>query len=202
MFLSAVALMATAQSDDTADKNYRFVYIAHDVSTPVDRLANELRTKYREAIQYDDVVVFYLSNGYESIVVNVNTPTGDNRDDFEKQLMSELQEYNSHDVEAEVDVNKILETLAKNDFSDGAGQLRYASVNLDFYIGSMFWTLGNNESILAELYWSIDVPSFKGKEFAFNVFRNTEDVLNYPEGMPFGKRNVDDINKNVMVFDY
>lgn len=200
LFLLLFCFAVNAQ--ETSDKNYRFIYIAHDVSTPINRLSKELRTKYREAIQYDDVAIFYLSSGYESIIVNVNTPNNDNREDFEKRLMSELQEYNSHDVEAEVDVDNILETISKNDFSTRKGQLNYASVNMDFYIGSLFWTLGNNESILSTLYTALDVPSYNSETFAFNVFRNIEDNLVYPEGMPFGKMNVNNINKKVMIFDY
>lgn len=183
------------------DKSYRFVYIAHDVSTPIDRLSEELSTKYREAIQYDNVVIFYLSNGYESMVINVNTPEGDNRSNFDKNLMSELQEYNSHDVEAEIDVNKILEAIAANDFVDEFGNIKYSSVDLDFYVGSLFWTLGNNESILAELYFSLDIPRYHNK-VSFNVFCNAEDELTYQEGLPFGNKNVSEINEKVSIYKY
>ncbi len=200
LFLLLFCFAVNAQ--ETIDKNYRFIYVAHDVSTPVNRLSEELRTKYREAIQFNNVAIFYLSNGYDPIIVNVNTPHNDNREDFEKRLLGELQEYNSHDVEAELDVNKILETISNNDFSTHKGKIDYASVDIDFYVGSLFWTLGNNESIISTLYTALDIPSYESDNFSFNVFRNIEDDLVYTEGMPFGEMNVNNINKKVMIFDY
>ena len=201
-FVIACVLNTFAQEAD-ASKNYSFIYIAHDVTTPIDRLSEKLREAYREAVQYENVAIFYMSNGTDPIIVKVLPSGDDNRDDFEKVLMTELQEMNSHDVDSEIDAEAIVDLLSENDFAS-YGRINYALVNLDFYIGSMFWTLGDNENIISRVYFVLDIDKFKYQDLAFNVYCNEEDFskLNYEEGKPFGEKNLSSINNDITILPY
>lgn len=202
IFAIACILNVSAQEAD-ASKNYTFIYIAHDVTTPIDRLSEKLREAYREAVQYENVAIFYMSNGSDPIIVKVLPNGDDNRDDFEKVLMTELQEMNSHDVDSEVDAEAIVDLLSENDFTS-YGHINYALVSFDFYIGSMFWTLGNNENIISRIYFVLDIDKYKYQDLAFNVYCNEEDFsnLNYEEGKPFGDKNLSSINNNITILPY
>lgn len=202
MFALACMISASAQDID-ASKNYTFIYIAHDVSTPIDRLSDKLREAYRDAVQFDNVAIFYMSNGQNPIIVKVLPSGNDNRDDFEKVLMNELQEMNSHDVDSEIDAETIIDLLSENNF-ESYGYINYALVNLNFYIGSLFWTLGDNENIISRVYFVLDIAKFKNQDLAFNVYCNEEDIddLYYEDGKPFGDKNVCSINSNITILPY
>lgn len=204
LFVLAYIINLSAQ-ETLASKNYTFIYIAHDVTTPIDRLSEKLREAYREAVQYENVAIFYMSNGSDPIIVKVLPNGDDNRDDFEKVLMTELQEMNSHDVDSEIDAEAIVDLLSETDFANyDRINYAYALVNLDFYIGSMFWTLGNNENIISRVYFALDINKFKYQNLAFNVYCNEEDFssLNYEEGKPFGEKNLSSINNDITILPY
>ena len=196
-------IISVSAQDIDSSKNYTFIYIAHDVSTPIDRLSDKLREAYREAVQFDNIAIFYMSNGRDPIIVKVLPNGNDNREDFEKVLMNELQEMNSHDVDSEIDAEAIIDLLSENDF-ESYNYIHYALVNLDFYIGSLFWTLGDNENIISRVYFVLDIAKFKYQNLAFNIYCNEEDFdkLNYEEGKPFGDKNVSSINSNITILPY
>ena len=47
-------------------KNYQFVYIDHEINTPVNQLCKRLKELYDFAEQTDDVLIIYLSTGLPS----------------------------------------------------------------------------------------------------------------------------------------
>ena len=187
----------------TSAKKYTFVYVAHEADTPVQQLARRLNSIYNVAIQEGDGVVFYMSNANNPIVVKVNFPD-DNRGDFSNKLMAALQERNSHAIEGVYDVRKIIETMSGSDFLSVEGNLLYKTTNIDFYVTNSFWSHGYNESIIASLFFSLDVPRYisSGKDFHFNVYYPNSDPVHYNEGQPFGTRNVNSINQLVKLLAY
>ena len=176
-------------------KNYRFVYVAHDHTTPTNRLSELLAETYSNALDYGEVVIFYMSNANTPIVINVNTPNDDNQDKFE-DFIGELQNFTSHDVLARYDAREILKTISKNDFASSSNNLLYDHVRFDFYVGATFWQLGYNESLIPALYWALDIPSYSEDKVEFNVLHSSEDAqAEYSSKMPFGAKNVSGINK-------
>ncbi len=188
---------------DKSDKQFNFIYIAHDVTTPVAHLVTRLREVYRDAIQFNNEVLFYLANGLEPVLVRVNMP-GDNRDDFDNVLIAELQIRNSHETFADLDIDNMMKVLYEDDFVNGQNELLYTSCFFDFYVGNSFWKLGNNKSVIAAMYFTLGAQKFERqqKEFFFNVFYPSNDTIEYAEGEPFGGWNIDNMNKKVLLKPY
>lgn len=177
-------------------KDYRFVYVAHDHTTPTNHLTELLEETYSNACDYGDVVIFYLSNANTPIIVNVNTQNNDNKDQFEDLFIGELQNFTAHDVLARHDAREILKTISNNDFATSSKNLLYDHVSFDFYVGATFWQLGYNESLIAALYWALDIPSYDDDRVEFNVLHSSDDTqAEYSNKMPFGLKNVGGINK-------
>ena len=186
-----------------AEQEYNFIYIAHDATTPVQHLINRVRDVYDDAIRYNNAAVFYLSNGDKPVVIKVNMP-GDNRADFDNQLVAELQEKNSHDIMADEDVRQILNIIRSNEIVDELGGLLYNSVTFDFYVNQNFWSLQNHEAVIAALYFTLRVRRFieQEKEFYFNVYEYQNEKIEYENGKLFGEKDVDEINKNINLLPY
>lgn len=199
----AMVNSADAGKYNKAEQMFNFIYIAHDVTTPIQHLTERLREIYRDAIRYNNAAVFYLSNGTNPIVVRVNMP-GDNRNDFDNLLISELQEKNSHDIVADIDVDKIMDIVNRNEITNDNGGLLYNSITFDFYVNQNFWVLQYNETIISTLYFTFNVRKYIDleKEFYFNVYQNKDDKIDYAEGKPFGNRNADEINKYINLLPY
>lgn len=192
MFICSLSLEA---------KDYRFVYIAHDQSTPTNKLVNRLKEYYENAIEYQDVLIIYLSNANQPIIVRVNTEVDANPDDFENILMGELQNYISHEVLAGQDAHKIVEVISQNDFIDINNTKKYNDVNFEFFVGSEFWQLGYNESLLAAVYWGLELN--KLNDITLNVYHDKNDVQDvYSSKTPFGIKNLNDINNKLLVLSY
>ena len=181
-------------------KALRFYFLTHDDKTPVRRVYEQLQQCYRDAMQFGDSYVFYLSNSDSPIVVQLNT-THDNREDFER-LIGELVNKSSHKVSPGRDVPTIIDIMAKLQLFDEDGRMNYSSVRLNFYISSLFWQMQYNESLLASLYFSLDVPRLKEQGIEFNVFTSQDDVIIYDEQMPFGPLNLGGINESFILLQY
>lgn len=177
---------------DKKEKSFRFVYIAHDVNTPVSRLSERLKNIRNDAAEGGEDVIFYLASGSNPIVVEYNVGK-DNKTDFDEVLLAELNERNSHDVDPETDVDAIFELLDNVDFADENHRLKYGSVKFNFFVNPKFWTLKNNESIIVPVYFCFDVPKLTGGRVQFQIMEAREDRL--PEGNLFGEKDVEGINK-------
>ena len=192
-FFGAVAQEET-EGHDKGARDFRFVYIAHDVNTPVQRLIERLEDYQNNAFEEGEDVIFYLSSGTNPIIVEYNVGR-DNKGDFEDVLLSELNERISHDVDAQTDVETILQLIENADIMDEDKNLKYLSAKFNFYVNPKFWTLGNNEAVIAPLFFALDVPHIRGGRVQFQLFEAKEDKLKYPEGKPFGEKNLDGINQ-------
>ena len=113
-----------------------------------------------------------------------------------------LQDFNSHNVVARNDRTNILNLFDEYNFLDENGNLRFNTVIMDFYVGASFWSLGNNEKIIAHLFTALNAASFPKDRFSFNVYKPRGEKLVYVEGMPFGDNNIDGINSKLKIFEY
>lgn len=201
-FMSTVSLSA----QDYSKVNLHFVYIDHEPTTPVNQLCQRIRKLRDDAIEVDDALIVYLSDGRQSMLsfTNLEDNQGKERDKNEAfvSIIAALQDANSHDVRAQDDRKNILNLFDEYNFIDDEGRFLFGSVTMDFYVGPEFWALGNNEKIISHLFVVFDAASFPKEKLSFNVFKPKGQSLNFPEGMPFGDNNIDGINKKLSIFEY
>ena len=201
-FSSTISLYA----QDYSKVNLHFVYINHEPSTPINQLCQRIRTLRDDAIEVDDALIVYLSDGRQSLLsfTNLKDPQGKDRDknDAFTAIIAALQEANSHDVIAQEDRKNILKLFEDYNFVNDNGVFLFNSVTMDFYVNPEFWALGNHEKVISHLFVDFDAASFPKEKLAFNVFKPKGTNLKYPEGMPFGDNNIDGINQKLSILEY
>lgn len=212
LFIVALLVVSVAMQARTL----RFVYIAHDVTTPVEPLVEKLEG-YFDQLEDEaddetsvDRTILYLSSGSNPFIVNMES--GNRDDDNFNTLVSELYERNFHDVDAENDVEKIIELLSDNDFMTEDNRLAVSNLKFEFYVTPTFWTMGQNQSLIMPLFHTLEIDRFydeKSPEYnrgvTFKIFLPSVDAVNNcmgPDGEPFGKANVDGINQLLSTPDF
>lgn len=181
--------ICSAVAQQKSERDLAFIYIAHDEYTAVQSLIQRLKSAYTDAINYPDsrAAIFYLANGENPIVVQVNT-ANDNQQDFDK-IVDELQTKRSHNVEPVIDCEKIQEIFNDDDIIDNEGRALYRSVEWTYYVNSTFWALMYNESVIASLFFIMDMEDLiKSGYLRVNIMYGEEDALPYNESMPFGSK--------------
>ena len=202
-----------AQADSL--KNFHFVYIDHEPTTPVGQLCERINKLYNDAEEMGEALIVYLADETHPMISLTNVADSaamgesGSKDAF-YQIIDALQGEVYHEVST-----ADAETIKKLIGQDGSfplfaktdsGRMNYKSVTLDFYIGSRFWALRYNERIIAALFSSLKVAECLEKYpravFAFNVFKAKDDSLLYQEGKPFGLQNMDGINDKLNIIEY
>lgn len=200
------ATATRAQSANYSSMNLHFVYIDHEPSTPVNKLCERLRMLRDDAVEIGDALIIYLADGQSPIVslTGLKDKKGLGRDDNQTytRIVAALQNANYHDVMARIDREKIIQLFDEYDFVDESGNFLFNSVIMDFYVGPEFWSLKDNERVIAHLFTAFKAASYTKGKFSFNVFKAKEQELDYPKGMPFGDNNIDGINEKLSIFDY
>lgn len=182
-FLLPLAALAQSQS-------LEFVYVAHDRSTPVNVLCERLKENiYDYAVQDESqAVIIYLANADAPRIVRINLP-GDNRDDFDN-LLGELRYKSAHEIYPDVDQEEIVKLFDEVDFLTDSGRPSFISFKMTWYVTPTFWSLGYNESLIARLFFTLDLGSLPGSYFNLEVWHYRNDGLKYDEEMPFGPKNL------------
>ena len=205
---------AWAQSTDErniihpkSEQTFRFVYIAQgsEKEMPVNSLINNLETAWLWShwSETSGPVIYFLSLGNmgEPIIVKANCEADanseDERNDF-NEMLKKLKGNNQYTIHGKDDKKKILELLNEYDIVDSNGQPLYKETSLEFHVGQDFWNSGNNETVLASLFFDLNISRYinAGKNFHFNVFcprkldvKNSETI--------FGFLNPDDCSKYI-----
>ena len=197
--LTAVAMQA---------RTLRFVYIAHDVDTPIEMLVQKIEGYFEdledEADDEESVqqTIIYLSSGSNPIIANMKS--GQRDDDNFNRVITELYERNFHDVDTEVDMNRVIELLSENDFLSSTGGLDMSQLKFEFFVTPTFWSMRQNESFIASLFYTLGIDKFydtNSPEYTRSVtyktfFPSVDDMRKClgSEGKPFGNKNVNNIN--------
>ena len=198
MMLLVCILLSFQSISAQQTKNYQFVYIDHEVNTPVNKLCQKLKELYDDAYETGDVLIIYLSTGLPSegycmqSLTNIKDVTEkklDTEEAFDK-IIGALQNSNYHSVNPKADVNNILNLFETYNYLDNNGKLSYKNVKLSFYVGSRFWTLGYEYSVLSYLYALLGVADMPLGVFSYNVMASLADKPKYEEGKPFGELNL------------
>lgn len=183
-------------------RTLKFVYIAHDHTVPTNCLAKELKGLYDIGWEFErNAYIFYLANGNTPNIVTLNLPDN-NSSDFEKLILEELQIKQEHDIIVEVDLDTIVDIFNKYDFIDQNGKLKYQSVDWTFYVGERFWNLGYHESLIAKLYWIMELDKLKEQEFSWAIYCNKSLYEETKDGGFWGTRNLANISDNFYPAEY
>lgn len=183
LLMVITSITAFAQSQD-----FEFYYISHDRTTPVDDLCDRLEYIYENALGDESyAVIFYLPNYDEHIEVRINLED-DNRDDF-KILVRELREKDAHENYAYHDYESIMKLINKYDFIDEEGNRQYSSVLFCWYVTPYFWDWGCNESLIARLYFTLELDKYRGYVNT-QIWHAQYDDLQVDERNPFGNKNL------------
>ena len=191
-------------------KNYQFVYIDHEVNTPVNQICEKIKELNEDSSETGDALIIYLSTGlpdegYRMLsLTNLKDETEKGQDSEEafNNILEALQNSNYHSVNSKRDVENILDLFNKYNYLDEDGKISYKNVKLSFYVGSRFWTLGYEYSVLSYLYALLDVENMPLGTYSFNIMVSLADKPNYEEGKPFGDLNLQNINEKVSITLY
>lgn len=179
-----------------ASQSFSFVYIAQDASMNIQEIEKKLQTAWNRGV-IEGPTIFYLSRGMDDpIVVKVNIENDDNRKDFEEKLLPSINQDIGYSVDGNRDKQRILDLLGTYSFLSEDGSPLYKETNFDFHVGQDFWTAGNNEVVLAALFFELDIKKHIADEFHFNVFCPRTVTYNEDAG-PFGVLNPDDCRRYV-----
>lgn len=189
-------------TDVTPEQSFSFVYIAqgNGEEMPIQEMERKLETSW-SAIQRGPVI-FYLSRGMDTpMILKANM---DEYADLEKErekfdeMIASLREGIQYSVDGAHDKQRILELLQEHDFVNEKGIPRYVSTNFEFHVGQDFWDFGNNETVIASLFFELNISQYikYGYDFHFNVFCPRRLTWNETEG-PFGILNPDECRRYI-----
>lgn len=191
VLLSALSSFHTLEASEIPAwrKTFCFAYIAHDRLTQISELENYLISRYRRAVEGEDLVlVLYLANGESPLIVQVNTPS-DSRDEF-NDFLDELKDGWEHGVDPDYDIDRIVTLMEELDFvKPGTDELVYRTVDWHFHVTSDFWRKGYNESVVASLCFVLGVEHFETDNFRLRCYFGRNDDLVYDESAPFGEKD-------------
>ena len=186
IFLLSCLLPLSALSQT---QSLEFVYVAHDRTTPVNALCERLTEIHDYAMQDESMaVIFYLANADAPRIVRMNLP-GDNRDDL-GGLLGEIRYKSAHEIFPDVDQEEIVRLFDEVDFLNDSGNPSFTSFKMTWSVNPTFWSLGYNESLIARLFFTLDLGSLSGGYFNMEVWHARNDGLKYDEEMPFGPKNL------------
>ena len=189
ILVAVVAMVLPLVAQNTKNKTLNFIYISHSPKTQTDKLIDRLRSEFDRARSLKNPTVFYLTNGRTPVIVQMNTAK-DNRKEF-GDIIYRLQTVRSHSVNAQTDVNTIMNLFTELNVVDDKGAPQYQKVEWTYYIDSSFWKANYNESIIAKLYWVLDMQSLEATNFLkVNIYHGKADQITVNKETPFGAKNL------------
>lgn len=210
-FFIIIFIFFFAKLSAYAQDYYHFIYIEHEIGNHKNILCEKLKTLHEDAKETGDILIIYLSTGDKEqgyglcSYTNLSDPSGKHQDtdDAFNSIIAVIQDSKSLPVNAAEDVRNVREMIDTSNFVDENGKMKYKKAEMDFYVGSRFWRLGFNNTIIAHLYSILGFPAMPKNQADFRVFiPKTDDKLKYPNGMPFGENNIDGINEKVKLQKY
>lgn len=211
--LSATSVKAQENNDSTAivevkkkrpakeksKQNFTFIYAVHDGKDATVKLVTKIKDTYERAVRQGDRCIIYVPNQRTPLLVQVNTETTDTIDSDVAldNMIGELNNRLSFNMNNKFDIEKILELFTENEIIGKDGNLAYRSVVFDLYITSKFWERGYNEKMIPALYFALDIDRLYNvalQDITMSVYYNeSEDVVEYV-AVPYGIKNYNKIN--------
>lgn len=169
-------------------------YIAHDRYNGA--ILNAVKGIFQtHSVNKNKQTYLYLANADHPLILKCDENAQDEFDEFCYALNGQAR----HNIWPEADVLRILELLREDDFIDDEGNPRYDFFTLNFYITPSFWTYNYKETLIARLFWDLELSD--KKNFHVNVFHPENDGFDYDETPLFGPKNLNGDYK-VYLFTY
>lgn len=193
------------------DQDYQFVYVAHEIGSHRTALCEKLKKMRSDALETGDKLVIYLSTGNQDSdfglfsLTNIDDPKRGEQNSNEafQNIIAMIQGANSLPIVPSKDKDNIVTFFNECDFRAEDGALKCNNFIMDFYVGSRFWRLGFNNTIIAHLYSILDIPSLPKGKFRFRVFiPKSDENFKYTEGKAFGEDNIQNINTTIKINRY
>lgn len=202
MMLAGWAIPVVAQEDytdeeqGTASQSFSLVYVAQDNDMPVPEIERKLDLAWNRAV-LNGPTVFYLSRGLDDpIIMEVDMVNEDVRKNFEETIIAAVNQNVSYTADGRRDKQRLLDILQDHPVLSEDGTPLYKETNFDFHVGKDFWETGNNETVIAALFFELNIIKYIPDEFHFNVFCPRSVTYNEEMG-PFGALNPDDCRRNI-----
>ena len=145
--LSACILGLLALTGAAQNKKLVIHYVAHDHHT--DALIRRLDSVFESAAaDKGSSTYLYLANADQPSVYRCNAENSKGYEAFKDVLRSQT----SHNIWPEVDIDRILDLLDKDDYLRADGSPRYDEFELNFYLIPSFWTANYNETLIGRLF--------------------------------------------------
>ena len=189
-----ISFILLSFASQAQDRELEINYIAHDhfneaILNAVDRIFNtSAYNKNRETY-------IYLANANNPIILKCDPDNQKEYEDFLYTLNSQLK----HNVWPEVDIQRILELLKVDDFIDDNGKPRYSFFTINFYITPSFWIYNYNETLIARLFWDLELP--QKCNYQVNIYHPENDDFQYDQEHMFGPKKLNGDYK-VFMFTY
>lgn len=164
MLLSLITLRAQKES-------LEINYFAHDhyngaLLQEVDNIYNS------KAYDPNSHTYLYLANAAEPSILLCNANNYQGLEDFKTLLNEQI----SHNIWAEVDIDKIIDLVSKDDFIDSSGRRKYQYFTINFYVTPSFFTYGYVETLISRLYWNLDLSNHQNANV--NIYLPSDVDLN------------------------
>lgn len=196
-------LFAVAQSFAQSSE-FRFIYIDHEATTPVNRLCDDIKQMREDQLEseYGDKVMIYLSTGLQSnnyhmlSLTNLKDLKGEGNDNDEafNKIISALQSSVYHAVSAKNDVANIIKLFKDYRVINADYSLNHDHITIDFYVGKNFWLQEYNHKIIAHLFAAMQFDKLSSAVCDINIHYPSEAPISYFKDQPFGKYNLQNIN--------
>lgn len=191
-----VGISATTQQTNE-NHNIKIIFIDHEPSLRVSDVITQLREIRTQALENDHAVIFYMPNNQEPYISMTNVGDKDDAratDDAFGDLCYALNQP-SHNKDAYFDRKRFVDLFSEFNIIQPDGTIGFRNVRVEFWLTDEFWQLGYNESILAPIYFALDVPKLIEQEFVFDAFLEIQTLKKINQKYPFGPKNLSQINK-------
>ncbi len=205
-FITLLLFLLGVCAFSQSSKYLRFIYIDHEVSTPVEVLGNQLGEAWDQADENPETeqLIIYLSTGLDAdncaLMSFKNIEEGnenESRDAYDK-IIEALNDAIFHTVRPSEDVKNIVSLFSKYPFFDSDGKLALKGLTMDFFVGKDFWRREYNQKIIATLYTVLNLHAQEKSvnELTINIRFPKNDSIDYNVKQLFGDRNLQGINSS------
>lgn len=192
-----VAGIETITQPQVEDHNIKVIFIDHEPSLRVSDVISKLREIRTEALENDHAVIFYMPNNQEPFISLINIGEADDAratDEAFGELCYALNQP-SHNKDAYYDRKRFVDLFSEFNVIQPDGKIGFRNVRVEFWLTDEFWQLGYNETIVAPIYFALDVPKLIEQEFVFDAFLEIQTLKKIDQKHAFGPKNLSQINK-------
>lgn len=182
-FIATILLIYSSFAVFSQDRELEINYIFHDHFNG--SLLDAMEKLYGNAAYNPNKTTYiYMANAMDPIILKCTEDSQKEFEDFCYALNSQIK----HNAFIDVDIENILRLLNEDDFEDSDGNPTYDYFTLNFYITPSFITEGYNESLVARLFWDLELASKKNTQIT--LYHPADDGVEYDMEHLFGPKKL------------